>query len=205
MIILEQVTKFVSIRGETMQILSSASVNIPSDRRIALLGPSERDKDVVVNLLTGQMLPSAGRIVRKAHVSFPVGQLPGLARELSLRRNVAHVARLYGADVRQTVEFVQSVLDVGEYFDKPYIKLTPRMRKPFAQILGFSIPFDTYVLADDKLRGEREFKEKCYAAFQARARTSGMIIPISNQRFAREYCDMSLVVHQGKLRLFETV
>jgi len=41
--------------------------------------------------------------------------------------------------------------------------------------------------------------------FEARARTAGMLIAVNNPDFARQYCDMGLIVHRGQVLLFDDV
>jgi len=213
MIILDQLSKVVRSDNKTRNVLSSQTIEIPSNRRIALLGSSEDDKRILIELLAGLIMPDAGRIVRKAQLSFPVGQLPGFSKELSIRVNVAHVARLYGANVGQTVKMVERIFTVGKALDRPYGDLPRKMRRPLSQIVAFSLPFDAYLLTDDKLRpepgkskserGEDDFSASCSALFQARMQTSGMIIPTDDSGFAREHCEIGLVLDNGRLKLVD--
>jgi capsular polysaccharide transport system ATP-binding protein len=209
MIILHEVTKLVASRP----VLSSASIKIPSDRRIALVGGSDREKDILIGILAGGVMPSSGRVERRAEVSFPVGSLPGFSKEFSVRVNVAHVARLYGANVRQTVDIVETAFNSGAAFDKRYEQLSRDLRKPLAQIVAFALPFDVYALTDDRFqppaakpqRHQRggDHSAACFALFKARLRTSGMIIPTNDTEFIREYCDAAMLLDRGRLRLFD--
>jgi capsular polysaccharide transport system ATP-binding protein len=208
MIILEQLTK---VAGARRTILSSVNLEIPSDRRIALVGRVEEDKRELINLLAGLSLPTSGRIERLAEVSFPVGELPGVSREHSIRVNVAHVARLYGADVMETIRLVEQIMRLGEDFDKPYDSLPRPLRKPLAAAVAFAVPFDVYLLSDGILQRTIEGRASqrqdaiTLALFEARAKTSGMIIATNNVRYAREICEMALLLDNGRLELFADV
>jgi capsular polysaccharide transport system ATP-binding protein len=206
MIILEGVTKIVGTGPEQRQVLVGARARIPSNRRIAVLGPSQDDKGIFIDLLAGLVLPTAGRIIRSARVSFPVGHVGGFARELSVRLNVAHVARLYGADVEPVVDFVAQVAKLGAAFNRPYGDLPNPARKDLSEILAFSIPFDVYLLNDAVVRSTRgRFNREARALFEARAKTSGMIITSQNISFVREFCEMGLVLSEGRLHLFKNL
>jgi capsular polysaccharide transport system ATP-binding protein len=214
MIVLEHLTKVSGSVFNSRKVLSSVNLEIPSDQRIALVGSSAEDRRILVDLLGGVALPTAGRVIRKAEVSFPVGQLPGFSKDLTVRVNVAHVARLYGANVKTTVEIVEKLIDLGNVFDKPYDDMPRQLRKPLAQIVAFAIPFDAYILTDDSLRPVQESRHRrdrddhsaaCYALFQARLKTSGMIIPTDDLDFAREHCEMGMVLYQGRLELLDDV
>jgi capsular polysaccharide transport system ATP-binding protein len=186
-------------------VLTLVRGRLPSDHRIAVLGIAE-DKKVFMELLGGLVMPTAGRIIRKARVSFPAGYVGGFERDLSVRLNVAHVARLYGADIGPVVDFVARASELGEDFKKPYGDLAASQKRALSEILALSIPFDVYLLNDEIMQSKGKFYNKnARALFEARAKTSGMIIASQDVAFAREFCDMGLVLNGGQMRLFRNL
>jgi capsular polysaccharide transport system ATP-binding protein len=180
-------------------------ISIPSHRRIALLGPSEADKRDLIDLLSGVRMLSTGHVRRYAALSFPVGHLGSQSRDLTVRQNVAHVARVYGADVAKTVAFVAAVLDNNPLFERPLREFPQEQLRTLLAIIALSIPFDTFLLADDVFLGGGRLKERCYALFRARIEKAGAIISARNAQFARQHCDMALFLHKGLLTAFEDV
>jgi capsular polysaccharide transport system ATP-binding protein len=206
MIELHQVVMTVLSRGQQSTVLSGANLVIPSDRRIALLGPSNEDKHILINLLAGIMMPRAGRIVRRAKVSFPVGFSGGFSADLPARANVAHLARLYGSDEKTLVEFVKGLADLGPLFDEPFGLLPPQARKMLAQIVAFAIPFDLYLLSDHIARGNPRQGNVAYDLFEARARQAGVIVSLRNPKLAiRDNYEMAVVLDRGQLALYDDV
>lgn len=206
MIILEGVTKGAGAGEAKRTILQSVQARLPSNRRIAILGPRAEDKKVFINILAGVMLPSAGRVIRKARLSFPAGHLGGFDRALSVRVNVAHVARIYGADVEAVVDFAAQVAKLRDCFNKSYGALSNTMKQYLSDILAFTIPFDAYLLSDEVVRSDgKRYNSEARALFEARAKTSGIFIASEDAAFAREFCDMGLVLKGGQLRLFENL
>lgn len=185
----------LDINRKTSVVLTSANLRIPSNRCIALVGPSEADKRAIVDLICGMKLPAQGRIIRKARVSFPVGSIPGVQPSWSLKLIVGHVARLYGQNEDEIVKFVQRICNRTRPFQSIFSDLTKPERRWFAQIVAFSIPFDTYILPSEEMTPD------CLALFEARARSSGMIVQVRNMKFAQAYCDSALLVEDGKLQL----
>ena len=211
MIILDQLTKAAGPLFNRRHILSSVTMQIPTDRRIALISQADGDGKTLVGLLAGLAKPTSGTITRLAEVSFPVGQLPGFARDHTVRLNVAHAARLYGAEVAHTIDVVEQVMDMGKAFDRPYADMPAKLRRGLAEAVAFALPFDLYLLTDDALgrsggRAQRRRRAaSTQALFEARAKTSGMIIPTRDVEYAREICDMALVLQNGTLQLFKDV
>lgn len=205
MIILDDVTKLAGAGASKRAVLKSAQITLPSNRRIAVFSAQPEDKKVFIELVAGLVLPNAGRIIRKARVSFPVGHPGGFTPDLSVRSNVAHVARLHEADIDTVVDFVAAVSQLGKEFDRPYGELPSASRRSLSSILAFSIPFDVYLLRDDAVRSGKNANKAVQALFEARAKTSGMIIAAHNPAFVRKFCDMGLVLIGGRVRAFNDI
>ncbi len=204
MIILENVSMTVRSLSQKKRVLASVSAGIPSHRHIALFAPSLEDGRIFINLLAGLMLPTFGRVIREATISFPVGYLGGFDGDLTVRGNVAHLARLYRANVAETVEFVKRLADLGSSFDKPFADLSSPKRSILGHIVAYSIPFDLYLLGAEPSRAA-EFQQTSLNLFQARARSSGTIVLTRNLRFAATYCDMAMLLNSGQIQIFEKV
>jgi capsular polysaccharide transport system ATP-binding protein len=208
MITFDQAGKKVGDYFKRREVLAPVTLHIPADRKIALLGDPEGDKRILVDMLAGSILPSSGHIARTTTTSFAIGKIPSLMPQLSVRVNCAHVARLHGADVRATLDFLERFLRLGDAFDRPYQELPAQARKPFAVILALSLPFDTYVFSDDNMRrmSRSNRRQDGFAAgaaelFEARMQTAGMIVPTRDIGFARENFELALVLHRGRLLL----
>jgi capsular polysaccharide transport system ATP-binding protein len=200
MIVLKQVTQTLTLGDTTKNTLVSVNLSIPTNRRIALLGSTEETRPFL-DLLGGVQLPAKGHIVRKATVSFPVGYTGSFSPSLSVRFNVAHTARLYGADVQAVVNFVATAASLGRAYEEPFSDLPKEMRLRLGQVLGYSIPFDVYLLHMEPTRREvREF----LPLYEARARTSGMIVATRYLEFAEKQCESVLIQHCGKLLIYDS-
>jgi len=211
MILLEQITKAVPTpSGGFTNVLSDVTLKIPSNCRIALVGPSPKDQRVLIDLIAGVRRPSAGRIVRKANLSFPIGPLPAFDLKSTLRHNVAHVARIYGADVTETLKSMGSFRPFRVCFDQSFEKIPYKIRSLFTHALAASIGFDTYLFVDDSITrrdfdgGGRKLAEGIHSLFEARWQRSGFIMPTRDVQFAREQCDLALELRDGRLLLLES-
>ncbi len=98
MIKFEHVTIALSAGKLRSSIFEDVSVTLPTDRRLILLGRHGTGKSTLMRLVSGLVVPDAGRISRFARVSYPVGYSGGFTPQLSARRNIWHAAELYGAE-----------------------------------------------------------------------------------------------------------
>jgi ABC-type polysaccharide/polyol phosphate transport system ATPase subunit len=63
-----------------------------------------------------------------------------------------------------------------------------------------------YLLSDDVVRvGGSRYNKEARVLFEARAKTSGMIIASEDPAFAKEFCNMGLVLAGGQARLFRNL
>lgn len=206
MIILDDVTKITGVGAKKKAVLKRVRATLPSDHRIALLAVEAEDKEVFIDLLAGLTLPTSGRIIRKATISFPVGHQGGFSSELSVRKNVAHLARVYETDINKVVNFVAEMSGLGKDFNKPHGELSGESKRQLSSILAFCIPFDVYILNEKIVRTSRKSTNKAtHALFEARAKTAGMIIASDSRDFVRECCDMGVVLRGGRMRLFDNI
>jgi capsular polysaccharide transport system ATP-binding protein len=196
-----KVTAFSPIR----KILSNASVEIPTNRRIGLFGGSGQDIKAVLNLLGGVTVPTAGTISRLARVSFPVGHLGSFSHELTVRKNVAHIARLYDVSEKDMIKLVDRVAKLGPAFEESYADLNAGQINRIAQIVAYCIPFDVYILSSAIPRPTNNGSDNLYELFLERTRDAGMIVPTHDPNFIKEYCDMAVILHRGKLRLVSDI
>ncbi len=70
-------------------------------------------------MIAGTELPNSGRIRRSVRVSWPLGFAGGFHYLMTGRENVKFVARAYGEDVRQVLNFVEDFSELGDYLDAP--------------------------------------------------------------------------------------
>jgi capsular polysaccharide transport system ATP-binding protein len=205
MIILQGVTAVTASKKNAKSFLLDVDLILPSDRRIALLGMDREQTTAFMHLLSGLLAPRAGRVIRQSKVSFPVGFLGGFVPTLPVRENVAYLARLYAADVGTILSFMRKITDLASVFDAPYGQLPREKRENLAQILAYTLPFDTYLLLQQPKPPAKNAPDPTYELFQARRRAAGMIIPTRSKSFAEEHCDFGLVFEKGKLRLYNNL
>lgn len=205
MIVLDNVTKILSVGQIRTSVLVDVSVTLPTDRRLAILGHHGSGKTTLIQLIAGLLSPTSGVIERYARISFPVGFNGGFRQRLSLRQNIAHAARLYGADVDEVTHFVTAVSNSQSALEEPLVSLPQQMRNCISYALGYAIPFDTYLFDNTIWTGDHEFREKCEAMFESRARSAGMILATRNVQMAARIADMGAILNDRELTLYDNI
>jgi capsular polysaccharide transport system ATP-binding protein len=113
MIALERVSKAYRTKAGIKPILREVSLNLPRGRSVAVLGGNGAGKSTLLRLIAGSEHPDRGRIVRSARISWPLAASGGFHGSLSGLDNIRFVARIYGVDIRRTIDFVADFAELG--------------------------------------------------------------------------------------------
>lgn len=184
-------------------ILNDVSLVLTPGRNLGVLGINGAGKSTLLRLIAGSEMPDRGRITRYGRVSFPLGFSGSFHGNLSGRENVAFIARVYGASVKETIRYVQEFAELDQYFDLPVNTYSSGMRARLAFGACLAIDFDVYLIDEATEVGDERFRRKCAAAFQQRMSRSDVILVTHNARTLRQYCDQGAILADGVLRLFE--
>jgi capsular polysaccharide transport system ATP-binding protein len=205
MIALERVGKSYRTAAGRRTVLDNATLAFASGHNFGILGANGAGKSTLIRLLAGSEQPDHGRIRRHARVSFPLGFGGTFHGALSGRENIAFIARVYGAAVRRTLDYVAAFAELDEYFEMPVNTYSAGMRARLAFAACLAIDFDIYLIDEVTEIGDERFRRKCAAAFRERMRHSDIILATHNTDTLRRYCDRGAVLSDGKLSLYDDI
>lgn len=203
MIALDHVSKAYRTVHGRRTVLDNVSAAFPAGCNIGILGANGAGKSTLIRLLAGSELPDRGRIRREGRVSFPLGYGGTFHGSLSGRENVAFLARVYGAALRETMGYVGEFAELGDYYDMPVNTYSAGMRARLAFGACLAIDFDLYLIDEITEVGDDRFRRKCTAAFRERVLRTDIILVTHNSHTMRQYCDRGAVLADGKLRLYD--
>jgi len=202
MIHVERVTSAWHSASTSITVLDDVTIELPTSERLAVLGRERSGKTTLIRLLSGLILPTSGIITRYARVSFPAGYMGGYKNALSVRENIAHAARLYGAEVNQVVEFVCELTGLGIALREPYGNVPQLYRQRLAYAVSYAIPFDVYLIDNKIAAGGSEFRRRCEQIFEERTQSSGFILATNTPRYAKRFANKGAILYNGKIVLY---
>jgi capsular polysaccharide transport system ATP-binding protein len=202
MISLTDVSVKISKGKEHVTLLENVSLNLPTDRRLVILGHRLAGKTTLINLLAGLALPTSGAVHRYSRVSYPVGYSGGFVQDLSLRRNLEHAAELYEADPAEVVEFIKAVASVDSVLDEKWANINPHHRLRAAYSLSYALPFDAYLADNFFAMGDQAFRETCLGMLEARLQDGGLIMTTREPRIALRYGNCWGLLVSRTIRLY---
>lgn len=205
MIRLERVTKIYKTDGHRKVVLDDASVTLDTRYTYGIFGPNGAGKSTTLRLIAGTELPNRGKILRDVRVSWPMGFAGGFHPAMTGRENVVFVARIYGANIRRVIDFVEWFADIGHYLDLPVKTYSSGMQSRLAFGLSMAIEFDCYLVDEITAVGDARFQMRARKAFQERRSRSSMIMVSHSIGTMKEYCDRGIVLSHGKLIVFNQI
>ena len=205
MIRFDQVLKFYKIRGHRKTVLNYVSVNFEPGYSYGILGVNGAGKSTFMRLIAGAELPNSGRIQRSVRVSWPLGFAGGLHPGLTGKENVQFIARTYGENPHEVVDFVEDFAEIGPYINAQVKTYSSGMIARVAFGLSMAISFDCYLIDEVMGVGDARFQAKCRAQFDRRKEFSDVIMISHDPLTIRQYCERGVVLADGQLHFFNQV
>lgn len=205
MIQLHNVWKSYRTNGHLNHVVRGASVLFPTGKSVGLLGRNGAGKSSMLRLIAGTMPPDRGEVIRKGTVSWPVGFAGSFHPELTAAQNTRFIARAYGVDSDELIEFARDFAQLGKHFDLPIRTYSSGMRSRLAFGVIMGIRFDTYLVDEATSVGDKDFKAKARELFYDRLSKSGAIVITHSRRMLRDLCEAGAVLDEGQIIYYNDV
>lgn len=203
MIRLENLSKIFRIDGQRKVVADRINVTFPSGAVVGLLGRNGAGKSTLLQMIAGSQDPTSGRIVATGTVSWPVGLAGSFHGDLTGAQNTRFVARIYGIDTGELVDFVEDFAELGVHFRLPFRTYSSGMKARLAFGVSMGIGFDTYLVDEVTAVGDAAFRARSTALFNDRMRKAGAIMVNHSMAQIRASCTAGAVLEDGRLTYYE--
>lgn len=205
MIRLENLTKAYRLKGRRHVVAEGVNAVFPTGSSVALLGRNGAGKSTLLKMIAGTVAPNSGRVRSDGTISWPVGFAGSFHGDLSGAQNVRFVARIYGVDTDELIDYVADFAELGAHFHQPFSSYSSGMRSRLAMGTSMGIHFDTYLVDEVTSVGDADFRQKSQRVFSERMSTSGAIVVSHSMPMIRKMCDMGAVLDRGRLSVFDNL
>jgi len=205
MIRLENVSKSYWSRGVRKCVADRVSFVVPSRGAVALIGRNGTGKSSLLQLMSGQMQPDAGRVRTNGLVSWPVGFAGSFHGEMTGAQNARFVARIYGIESDRFVAMVASLAEIGAPFHQPFRTYSTGMKARLAFAVSMSVDFDTLLIDEVTSVGDAAFRARSEDLLVERLRTRAAVIVSHNLPLLQRLCQSAVVLENGRARIFDDV
>lgn len=203
MIWLDNLNKIYRLKGRRTVVADNINAVFPTGASVGLLGRNGAGKSTLLRMIAGTISPSSGRVVSDGSISWPVGFAGSFHGELTGAQNVRFVARIYGVDSDELVDYVADFAELGQHYHQPYISYSSGMKSRLAMGTSMGIHFDTYLVDEVTSVGDADFRAKSQRVFRDRMSNSSAIVVSHSMPMIRKMCNMGAVLDRGRLTVFE--
>jgi len=205
MIRLENVVKSYPARMGRKVVLKGITADFPPGRSTAIMGVNGAGKSTLMRIISGAEVPDSGKVERTSSISWPLGFKGGLHGSLTGRENLAFIARIYGRDYRDLLEFVEDFAEIGDYMHQPIRTYSSGMRARLSFGVSMAIEFDYYLIDEVIAVGDITFKRKAQAVLSERLRKSTVLLVSHSASIMKDFCQHGVVMENGKLVSFPSL
>jgi len=198
MIKLEKVTHFYGTGTQRKCALRNIDVVLDTSQSIGILGLNGSGKSTLLRILGGTQQPTHGRVYRNCRISWPMG-LGGFNGSLTGEENLRFVCRVYGADRRSVLRFVEDFTELGRDLYLPVRTYSSGMRTRLSLALSLAIHFDVYLIDEGLSVGDIRFQERYRAAIKSRFQDTRVIIVSHHTGTLRQHCTCAAVLHHTRM------
>lgn len=199
MIELRHLYKTYTLNGIKKTVARDLSFVFPSRESVGLLGRNGAGKSSLLRMIAGTMDADSGQIIHNGTVSWPVGFAGSFHADLTGSQNAKFVARIYGVDTDEMVEFVREFAGLGQHYHLPVRTYSSGMRSRLAFGVSMAIRFDTYLIDEVTSVGDGAFRAKSEAILKHRLQNSGAIIVSHSMDLLRKMCKSGVVLENGRM------
>lgn len=203
MIRFDGLCKSFDVNGRRIRVIDNLTLTLGTGKSLALLGRNGAGKSTLMSIIAGNLRPDHGRVITDGTLSWPIGQAGSIHPQLTGAQNVRFIARVYGIETEELMDFVQDFAQIGAHFHMPVRTYSAGMRSRLTFGLSLGIKFDTYLIDEVTAAGDAAFRARSVALFRERMKTSDAIMVNHNLAELKEFCDAALILENGKLEYFE--
>jgi capsular polysaccharide transport system ATP-binding protein len=205
MIEFRNVTKYYPTPHGRKVVLDDLTLTLPAGTKLGVLGRNGAGKSTLLSMIGGTTRPNRGEIRRHASISWPLGFGGTFHPDLTGAQNARFVARIYGRDTDELVEYVENFSELGEFMDMPLRAYSSGMRARLAFGISMGIAFDWYLVDEITAVGDAAFKRKSLSFFKNRLRNAGLLMVSHSVTTIRSYCTSGLVLEKGRATYYDNI
>jgi capsular polysaccharide transport system ATP-binding protein len=136
--------------GRKVEVLADVSLSLAGGGRsgLGIVGAGKAGKTTLLNIIAGILVPDYGRVVRDAHVSWPLSWR-GIRANLTGAEQLALLARFYRVDRISLLRYVAEVSTLHAKLYEPLTSYSKQERNRLMQAAALGLEFEVYLVDDD--------------------------------------------------------
>jgi lipopolysaccharide transport system ATP-binding protein len=191
-----------ALRPGEFWALQDVSFRVHRGESLAVLGRNGAGKSTLLTLMTGRMLPDAGRLSIRGRIGVLALGSFGFRLAMTGRDNIFLKGITLGisrSELQTLVPDIVEFAELGEFIDAPMRTYSAGM----VARLGFAIAINVQpdiLLADEALSaGDEAFAQKCAQRVREMRSRMTLVVVTHDSDFAAQLCKTAIVLQKGRV------
>jgi len=203
--LIETLDPFRRQRHTDFYALRDISFTVEQGESIGIIGVNGSGKSTLLKVLTGVLIPSAGRVEVLGRISALLELGAGFHPERTGRENVYFQGTLQGMEKKEIDAYLPAVLefaDIGEFIDQPVKLYSSGMYVRLAFAAAIQGNPDILIVDEALAVGDVRFQRKCFQYIETLKQQGTTFIFVSHvTEQIVTHCTRALLLAQGGLLL----
>ena len=188
--------------GRNRLLLDRCSFAFEEGMRCSVIAPSTRAAGLFVDLLTGNIRPQAGRVIRHGSLSWNLNKPPLFGLGYSGREMVTFYAGIYAKSAKQVEHVLREDYGIAADFDKNLGKWNRVERRAFFLALPFALDFNILIFESELLTRYPKIDQTLRPILTARSEI-GLVQIIDRPDIIDPVCTQHFQIENGKIVEFQ--
>lgn len=205
MIVCENLCKSYAVGGGRKAVLKDVNLTFNKGDKVGLLGRNGAGKTTLIKMVGGVEMPTSGRVIRKMSCSWPLGFSGGFQGSLTGYDNARFIARIYGKNYAELRAYLEDFTELGKQLKMPVKTYSAGMRARLAFGLSLAIEFDSYLIDEVIMVGDRNFQVKCHEEIFEKRKDRALLLASHGPEYIRSFCNLAVILRNGQAEVYDDV
>lgn len=189
-------------------VLKDISCDIKKGESVALIGVNGSGKSTLLKLMNKIIYPEKGTIIMNGKVSSMIELGAGFNTDFTGRENIYFNASMYGLGKKDVDPIIDKIIDfseLGDFIDVPVRTYSSGMYMRLAFSIAVNVQAEILLIDEILAVGDAHFQDKCLKKMkELKAQGKTMVFVSHNMTQVKSFCDRSIWLYEGKIRMDDT-
>ncbi len=189
-------------------VLKDISCDIKKGESVALIGVNGSGKSTLLKLMNKIIYPEKGTITMNGKVSSMIELGAGFNTDFTGRENIYFNASMYGLGKKDVDPIIDKIIDfseLGDFIDVPVRTYSSGMYMRLAFSIAVNVQAEILLIDEILAVGDAHFQDKCLKKMKELKKEGKTMVFVShNMTQVKSFCDRSIWLYNGKIRMDDT-
>ena len=186
--------------------LKDVSFKVRQGERVGIIGRNGAGKSTLLKILSRITEPTSGRIEITGRVASLLEVGTGFHPELTGRENIFLNGAILGmgkAEIKRKFDEIVSFAEIEKFLDTPVKRYSSGMYVRLAFAVAAHLEPEILIVDEVLAVGDAQFQKKCLGKMEDVGKEGRTVLFVShNMAFVQNLCQLSVLIEEGRLRLF---